>query len=148
MARDDPFAGLHLSAPAEPGKLEQRLFTDKPKQPEPAPPQTAAPEPTKPPEAPKKPAAASTSPNVSRALRPASLVSSRFDLDEPALYKATFTFTQPELEALEDLKLELQRGLDSKITKYDLMRSALHMLVEDHGANGERSYISRKLRRR
>jgi len=70
---------------------------------------------------------------------------SQFDLADEALYKATFTFSQPELEALEDLKLEFRRDHDTKVTKNDVVRAAVHMLVEDHTANKQRSYISRKL---
>src|ERR1700694_3663600 len=33
---------------------------------------------------------------------------------------------------------------DSKITKNDVVRAAVHMPVEDHAANKQRSYISRK----
>ena len=71
----------------------------------------------------------------------------RFDLREEPLYKASFVFTQGELEGLEDLKLELRRQLDAKVTKNSLIRAALHMLLEDHAANGERGYASRKIKR-
>jgi hypothetical protein len=80
-------------------------------------------------------------------LRPPSLRRTRYDLDELPLYKASFVFTQEELEALEDLKLELRRELDAKVTKNDLIRSALHMLLEDQAANGQRSYARRKVRK-
>jgi hypothetical protein len=72
----------------------------------------------------------------------------RFDLHEVALWKGSFVFTREEMEALEDLKVELSRSLDKKVNKYDLMRAALHLLVEDHRSNGEKSYATRKLRRR
>ena len=81
-------------------------------------------------------------------LKPASLVSSSFKLDDEALYKASYVFTIQELEALEDLKLELKRELDSKVTKNDLIRAALHMLVEDYREQDQQSYVYRKVRRR
>lgn len=81
-------------------------------------------------------------------LKPTTLMAPQFDLDDEALYKATFVFTQVEGEALEDLKIQLKRDLDTKINKYDLIRAALHLLIEDYAANAERSYVSRKLRRR
>lgn len=81
-------------------------------------------------------------------LKPTTLTAPRFNLDEEALYKATFVFTQAEGEALEDLKIQLKRDLDTKINKYDLIRAALHLLVEEYAANGERSYVFRMLRRR
>lgn len=88
-----------------------------------------------------------TTPTVAQ-LRPASLVAPTFDLNDEALYKATFVFTQDEGEALEDLKIQLRRELDAKVNKYDLIRAALHLLIEDYAATGERSYVFRKLRER
>lgn len=148
MAHDDPFSGLPLSEQAASGKLEQRLFTTETKETRSAPPEDSPANKPDEVEASAKPAAVQRPKLDPRALRPASVVSARFDLHEEALYKATFTFTGPELEALEDLKLELSRQLDSKVTKYDLMRTGLHMMVEDYGANGDRSYVSRKVRER
>jgi hypothetical protein len=80
--------------------------------------------------------------------RPASLASSSFSLDDEALYKASYVFTIRELEALEDLKLELKRELDSKVTKNGLIRAALHMLIEDYREKDRQSYAYRKVRRR
>lgn len=74
--------------------------------------------------------------------------SRQFNLADEALYKATFAFTDAELAALEDLKIELKRELDTKVTKNDLMRAALHLLFEDDAASGDRSYARRKIRRR
>src|SRR5207244_294862 len=103
MPSKDPFSGMKLSQQIAPPKLDQRLFSDQ-----------QAPAPTRAPNA-----------QPERAETPESLVTSsdrhrapstkhdadapkhsQFDLADEALYKATFTFSQPELEALEDLKLE------------------------------------------
>jgi hypothetical protein len=81
-------------------------------------------------------------------VRPASLASSAFSLDDEALYKASYVFTIGKLEALEDLKLELRRELDSKVTKNDLVRAALHVLVDDYRRAGDRSLVVRMLRGR
>ena len=71
---------------------------------------------------------------------------SHFDLEDEALCKMTFTFTPPELEALKDLKLEFRRDHDTRVTKNDLLRAAVHVLVEDHTQNKQRSYVGRKLK--
>jgi hypothetical protein len=73
---------------------------------------------------------------------------SRFDLNDDPRYKASYNYTNEELIAVEDLRMELQRKFDKKVTKNDLMRSALHLLLEDHDANGDRSYASQKVRKR
>lgn len=148
MARDDPFSGLRLSEQTASGKIEQRLFTSQPT-PAPAPPKPERPTPAP---APAKHAPASTPPvapsKPAPVARLSSLTAPRFDLKEVPLYKASYLFTQEELEALEDLKLELRREHDSRVTKNDLIRCALHLLLEDHAANGERSYARRRVRRR
>jgi hypothetical protein len=46
---------------------------------------------------------------------------------------------------LEDLKLELRRKHDTRVTKNDLARCALQLLVEDYGRHQERSFLGRKL---
>lgn len=147
MARDDPFAGIRLSeqtTPATPGKLDQRLFAPEPPAPsaKPAPPSKA--EPAKTPGEPTPPGAQLGHPAAAKAT---ATPGPRFDLKEEPLYKASFLFTQEELEGLEDLKLELRRQHDTKVTKNALIRLALHMLLEDHAQNGQRSYASRKIRK-
>lgn len=145
MAANDPFRGMRLSEQSGPTKLEQQLFAPTPT---PKPPAVKPPEPEQ--SAPRRlmttPAAPAAPTEKLAAVRPASLATPRFKLAEEPLHKATYVFTQPELEALEDLKLELRRGQDAKVTKNDLIRSALHMLIEDYAANGTRSYASRKVR--
>lgn len=144
MPAKDPFAGIRLSEQTTPPKLEQRLFTSEPPKPAPA----ARPEAPAQPQASKAPAPSSpAAPKpVTPQLAPASLTR-RFDLKDLPLYKASYLFTMEELEALEDLKLELRRDLDTKTTKNDLIRAALHMLVEDYRLNRARSYVIRKARR-
>ena len=44
---------------------------------------------------------------------------------------------------LEDLKIEFRRKFDSKVSKNDLMRAALHLLVNDHKEKSEKSFVGR-----
>lgn len=69
-----------------------------------------------------------------------------FDLNIRPYRKDSFLFTTEEFEALEDLKLELRRKFDLKVTKNDLARSGLHYLVEDYKRHGEASIAVRRLR--
>lgn len=148
MASNDPFRGIKLSEQASTPGVEQRLFS--------TPPSAPTPEPQKPVEKPSPPAAAPTpevasskpAPDRKISLLPGSLATTAFRLDDEALYKASYVFTPQELEALEDLKLELKRELDAKVTKNDLIRAALHMLVEDYRAHVQDSFVVRKIRRR
>src|SRR5688572_25368532 len=105
MASNDPFRGLKLSEQATSARVEQRLFSN--------PPTDTAPAPQKPAEKAsvpiKRPRLETETPEPVPArkidLRPASLVRTSFNLDDEALYKASYVFTIQELEALEDLKL-------------------------------------------
>ncbi len=150
MPREDPFAGIKLSEQAS-GQIEQRLFSPEPKRPplirQPAGPPAATLTPpgsltAAKPEAP--------SGRAGELLSPLAKFARRFDLKEPPLHKASFLLTLEETEALEDLKLELRREYEyeTKVTKNDLMRVALHLLTEDHLSKKEQSYVSRKLRDR
>lgn len=72
-----------------------------------------------------------------------------FDINNSRPYRNdTFAFTTEELEAVEDLKLELRRRLDLKATKNDIVRCAIHTLVEDHRRSGTNSIIVRRLSRK
>jgi hypothetical protein len=134
----DPFAGLRLSEQSTRGKLDQRLFSPRAKGV--ATPLSGTGEGT----VAEHFVKANTSPPPPVRQEPLS-VRTKFDLQETPLYKASFLFTQDELEALEDLKIELRRSYDQKVTKNDLIRSALHMLLEDHAAGGIASYATRKV---
>ncbi len=146
MADDNPFSGMRLSEQAGVGKLDQRLFTQEktPQSPAVAP---SVVESSLSPTAETK-ATAPVAPPPLKTPKIEIGSGKRFDLKEEPLYKATFVFTQDELEALEDLKLELRRDLDKKVTKFDLVRTGLHMLFEDHAEHAGQSYATRKIRRR
>src|SRR5438105_3690807 len=142
MPNKDPFSGMALSQQVAPPKLDQRLFSDQP-----APSQVQSPPPEQT-ETAKAPVTSSDRQSLPPAKhRPDAPKHSHFELDDEALYKATFTFSQPELEALEDLKLEFRRDHDSKITKNDIVRAAVHMLVEYHAQTTSAATSAEKVRR-
>jgi len=72
----------------------------------------------------------------------------RFNLDETAANKYTLAFTTIELEALEDLKLDLRRTHGIKVAKNDLVRCALHRLVEDYHVKGTASILVSRIRKK
>jgi hypothetical protein len=74
----------------------------------------------------------------------------RFELDLSAIphRKDSFLFTTEEFEALEDLKLQVGRSLDIKVTKQNLMRCALAALIDDWRRKGPNSLIIAPLKRR
>ena len=160
MANDDPFSGLHLSEQTPSSKIEQRLFASE-TPPSPPPQKPASQLEVEPPKAirqvkppttePEKTPQAAQDQTPAMASSPTKKLSAsplpRFDLNDEPLHKASYLFTDHELEELEDLKLELHREYDQKVTKNDLIRSALHMLLEDHKASGTRSYATRKIRK-
>jgi hypothetical protein len=75
-------------------------------------------------------------------------VGSGFDLSVTPYKNDTFIFTNEELYAIEDLKTELMRKLDLKTTKYDIVRCAIHCLVEDYRQHGEESHIVQRVRKK
>jgi hypothetical protein len=135
------FSGLPLGNQAS-RPLDQRLFTP------PSPrtlyrPPAAASDPA-PPTVP--PASASAPPPLRQpAAQWASSIHELFDLRRRPLYKLTYLYTEEETKALDTLQAVLASATDEKVTKTDLLRAALHMLVEDHAANGAASYVARKL---
>src|SRR5260221_9588456 len=72
----------------------------------------------------------------------------RFVLDGtlPADIKHSFTFTQDELEAIEDLKIELRRQYDIKTTKTEIVRCGIWELLEDYRRHGEKSSVFQQLK--
>jgi hypothetical protein len=73
---------------------------------------------------------------------------SGFDLSVTPYKNDTFIFTNEELYAIEDLKTELLRKLDLKTTKYDIVRCAIHCLVEDYRQHSEESHIVQRVRKK
>jgi hypothetical protein len=150
-----PFAGVRLSEQTSlaPSRLDQQLF-DAPKPP-PIPPERTQmptmPKPRKPVSQeprilPNFPASQLPSQEPGKPAAPAPEPVQPFDLQRTPLWKTTFVSTEEELEAIEDLKLELRRRFALKATKNDLIRCALHMLIEDYRRQGEGSFAMKRLR--
>jgi hypothetical protein len=151
---DDAFKGIKLSENVG-SSVDQRLFAA-PAKPKPA---TKAPVVAKPVEASTAtPAAEPVVPPLalpiasSRSERPLSEPTTRekasFDINERPWHKGSFLFTDTEFEQLEDLKLELRRRYDLDATKNDIVRTAVHQLLEDYGRDADKSTVVRHLRKK
>jgi hypothetical protein len=143
MSKDDVFSGIKLSEQVSQPGLEQRLFS-----------------PPKPPPLPRESGAKNQEigkPGKRETRKEGKKEASQevgqegrgeiqaFDLEEAPTRKDSFLFTEAEFEALEDLKLDFRRKYDTKVTKNDLARCAVHLLVADYKANQERSFLGKKL---
>ena len=160
------FAGLKLSeqTAVKPAGLDQRLFGPapppvlEPSAPTVPPTLPAAPDPTPSSEMPprtlygpkdgRKPPVLASPP--SQPTEPLREPQTRFEVDLSAIpyRKDTFLFTSDEFEALEDLKLEIGRALDVKVTKQNLVRCALAHLIDDWRRKGVASSVIAPLKRR
>jgi hypothetical protein len=69
----------------------------------------------------------------------------RFDIGAEPYSQATFKFTDDELYALDDLKRDLNRQRELKTTKQNLVRFAVHRLVEEYEQNGDESWLVKQL---
>jgi hypothetical protein len=140
-----PFAGIKLTEPAPPAPgPDQRLFA-----PAPLPAKRAPSQATK---------QATLEPSKVGTLEPrkqgpleshgAAVAETQvlFDLTEQPYRNDTFTFTDRELDAVEDLKIDLRRQHGIRATKNNLVRCAVHLLVEDYQRNKGESVAARRLR--
>jgi hypothetical protein len=136
-----PFAGMKLTeqTPLAQSGLDQKLFS----RPTPVPEKPAPQEVQEKEEAPKPHPAAPVKPQKRAPIKPAIGAGKGFDLNLPTEKSHTFAFTFEELWALEEVKTGLSRllGLDQRITKIDIIRCALHMIVADYRQHGEQSFI-------
>jgi hypothetical protein len=71
-----------------------------------------------------------------------------FDLNIEPSKKGTFIFTYEELDAVDDVKKELKRRLDLPATQYDIVRGAIHIIVEDYRKHGADSLIVQRIRQK
>ncbi len=71
-----------------------------------------------------------------------------FDINETPVKKETYVFTLTEAFALEDLKRDLRRTFDLKASKQDLLRCALHILVEDYQKRGGDSHVVKRFKKK
>jgi hypothetical protein len=136
-----PFAGMKLTeqTPLAQSGLDQKLFS----QPTPLPEQPAPQEVQEKAAVPKPRPPAPVKPQKRAPVKPVAAEAKGFDLNLPTEKSHTFAFTFEELWALEEVKTGLSRllGLDQRITKIDIIRCALHMIVDDYRQRGEQSFI-------
>jgi hypothetical protein len=71
-----------------------------------------------------------------------------FDLNIKPYRKGTYLFTDEELYAIDDLKKDLKRRLDLSATQYDIVRSAVHTIVEDYRQRGSESIIVQHIKKK
>lgn len=71
-----------------------------------------------------------------------------FDINESPVKKETYVFTLAEAFALEDLKRDLRRTFDLKASKQDLLRCALHLLVEDYQKRAGDSHVVKRFKKK
>jgi hypothetical protein len=136
-----PFAGMKLTeqTPLAQTGLDQKLFS----RPTP-PPEKPVSQEVEEKEAAQKPRTpAPVKPQKRVPVKPTAPDGKGFDLNLPTEKSHTFAFTFEELWALEEVKTGLSRllGLDQRITKIDIIRCALHMIVDDYRQHGEQSFI-------
>jgi hypothetical protein len=136
-----PFAGMKLTdqTPLAQSGHDQKLFS----RPTPLPEQPARQEAVKKEETKVPSMQAPVKPKSLKPLETAAPKAQGFDLNLPTEKSHTFSFTFEELFALEEVKTGLGRllGLDVRITKIDIIRSALQIIVEDYRKRGENSFI-------
>jgi hypothetical protein len=135
-----PFAGMKLTeqTPLAQTGLDQKLFS------RPTPPEKPVSQEAEEKEAVTKPRTpAPVRPQKRKPAKPITAEGKGFDLNLPTEKSHTFAFTFEELWALEEVKTGLSRllGLDLRITKIDIIRCALHMIVDDYHQRGEQSFI-------
>jgi hypothetical protein len=146
-----PFTGLRLSEPATPARQgsDQRLFTPATPAPETTPSQSASQPSTHLPrredsQEPRKEGTQEAG-TPARATRPAD-ERPRFDIGVPATEKNSYMFSEDELWALRDVEAELERTYHTDVSKYNIVRLGLHMLLEDYTKNKGTSFLVRRLR--
>lgn len=134
------FTGIKLTEPlpSDGAGLDQRLFS--------SPTPSRSPIPMKPQETQEVGKEGSRETGKETSLPRKREVGQLFDLNEKPYRKDSFLFTTEEFEALEDLKLELRRKFDLRVTKNDLARCALHYLTEDYKRHKDTSVVVKRLR--
>jgi hypothetical protein len=71
-----------------------------------------------------------------------------FDINEKSDHKVTFLITDNDFFAIEELKLGMNRQTGQRVTKDDLARCALNLLITDYQTKGEQSFVVRQLRKK
>lgn len=136
-----PFAGVKLTEQTPmASRVDQRLFSPTPQPASPAPPPRN--------QGSKQGTNLATLEPRNLGNQAAKPATPRFSLSQVPYHNNTFSFTDEELDAIEDLKLVLRRKHGLRATKNDIVRSAIHMIVEDFQIHGEASIIAKRLRPR
>ena len=88
--------------------------------------------------------------NVSKQESPRESISTAvlFDVNQEPTRKDTYWIAEDEFEILEDVKLELRRKFDLKVTKGELVRCAIHLLNSLYQKEGEASDIVQSFKRK
>ena len=71
-----------------------------------------------------------------------------FDVNQEPTRKDTYWIAEDEFEILEDVKRELRRKFDLKVTKSELVRCAIHLLNSLYQKEGEASDIVQRFKRK
>jgi hypothetical protein len=118
---------------------------DEPMEPEPA--VTPQPEPTPVPEKePVRDVMTSRRPGVMTS--PDAAETDRFDINRPTASRDSLRLSMDETRALDELRSTLKWDYDLTVTKNDICRVALHALLEEYRAKGERSSAITRLKRK
>lgn len=72
----------------------------------------------------------------------------RFNLGKTPDRANTYSFTEAELWAIEDVQQSLQRNHGIDATKYDIVRCGVHLVVEDFLEHGHQSQVAQRMNRR
>lgn len=71
-----------------------------------------------------------------------------FDLNRPTTSRDSLRLSLDETKALDDLRQSLKWDYDLSVSKNDICRAALHLLLEDWTAKGDRSAAIARLKRK
>lgn len=71
-----------------------------------------------------------------------------FDINRPTASRDSLRLSLDETRALDELRTALKWDYDLSVTKNDICRVALHWLLEDYRAKGERSTALARLHRK
>jgi hypothetical protein len=71
-----------------------------------------------------------------------------FDINRPTASRDSLRLSMDETRALDELKSALKWDYDLTVTKNDICRVALHALLEDYRAKGDRISVVARLKRK
>ena len=71
-----------------------------------------------------------------------------FDINRPTTSRDSLRLSIDETKALDELRAALKWDFDLSVSKNDICRAALHQLLEDFRAKGEKSTAVTRLKRK